>query len=165
MIFSKGSPLKQAKITNQFQDKSNIPLLIGMDAEWGLAMRLDSTYAFPYNLTLGAIQDDNLVGEIGYQIGNHNRRLGVHINFAPVVDINTNPKNPIIGNRSFGENKYNVTEKASAFMKGMQEAGILACGKHFPGHGDTDADSHKTLPTVDFSKDRIIKWSYILIKN
>ena len=155
IIFSKGSPYKQANITNQFQENSNIPLLIGMDAEWGLAMRLDSTYAFPYNLTLGAIQDDNLVGEIGYQIGNHNRRLGVHINFAPVVDINTNPKNPIIGNRSFGEDKYNVTQKASAFMKGMQEAGILACGKHFPGHGDTDADSHKTLPTVDFSKDRI----------
>jgi beta-glucosidase-like glycosyl hydrolase/CubicO group peptidase (beta-lactamase class C family) len=157
VIFSKGNPYKQAKITNQFQENSNIPLLIGMDAEWGLAMRLDSTYAFPYNLTLGAIQDDNLVREIGYQIGNHNRRLGVHINFAPVVDINTNPKNPIIGNRSFGENKYNVTDKASAFMKGMQEAGILACGKHFPGHGDTDADSHKTLPTVNFSKDRIKK--------
>lgn len=155
VIFSKGSPYKQAMATNNFQDLSKTPLLIGMDAEWGLAMRLDSTYAFPYNLTLGAIQDNDLVREIGKQIGKHNKRLGVHINFAPVVDINTNPKNPIIGNRSFGEDKFNVSQKASALMKGMQDAGLLTCGKHFPGHGDTDADSHKTLPTVDFDQDRI----------
>jgi len=155
VIFSKGSPYKQAKFTNRFQDRSRTPLLIGMDAEWGLAMRLDSTYAFPYNLTLGAIQDNDLVRKIGKQIGKHNRRLGVHINFAPVLDINTNPKNPIIGNRSFGEDKFNVTQKASALMKGMQDAGILTCGKHFPGHGDTDADSHKTLPTVDYDRDRV----------
>ena len=155
VIFSKGSPYEQATFTNRFQDRSQTPLLIGMDAEWGLAMRLDSTYAFPYNLTLGAIQDNDLIRNIGKQIGQHNRRLGVHINFAPVLDINTNPKNPIIGNRSFGEDKLNVTQKASALMKGMQDAGILTCGKHFPRHGDTDADSHKTLPTVDFEKDRI----------
>ena len=155
VIFSKGSPYEQATFTNRFQDRSKTPLLIGMDAEWGLAMRLDSTYAFPYNLTLGATQDNDLIRKIGKQIGQHNRRLGVHMNFAPVLDINTNPKNPIIGNRSFGEDKLNVTQKASALMKGMQDAGILTCGKHFPGHGDTDADSHKTLPTVDFEKDRI----------
>ena len=157
VVFSKGNPYKQANITNRFQGESKTPLLIAMDAEWGLAMRLDSTYAFPYNLTLGAVQDDNLIGELGYQIGMHNKRLGVHINFAPVLDINTNPDNPIIGNRSFGENKSNVTDKAIAFMKGMQQAGILACGKHFPGHGDTDADSHKTLPSLGFSKERIEK--------
>ena len=113
-----------------------------MDAEWGLSMRLDSTYAFPWNMTLGAIKDNKLVEEAGRQIGEHCKRLGVHFNFAPVVDINTNPKNPIIGNRSFGEDRDNVTEKASAFMKGMQGAGVLANAKHFPGHGDTDQDSH-----------------------
>lgn len=155
VIFSKGNPYKQAQFTNEIQKKSDIPLLIGMDAEWGLSMRLDSTFAFPYNLTLGAIKDHHLIYDIGKQIGTHNKRLGVHINFAPVVDINTNPKNPIIGNRSFGESKLNVTQKSLAFMKGMQEAGVLACAKHFPGHGDTDADSHKTLPTVNFSKSRI----------
>ena len=129
--------------------------MVGMDAEWGLAMRLDSTYAFPWNMTLGAITDNEIVEKIGRRIGEQSKRLGVHINFAPVVDINTNPKNPIIGNRSFGEDKENVTEKAIAFMKGMQSAGIMGSAKHFPGHGDTDMDSHKVLPTIDFSKERL----------
>ncbi|WP_203295781.1 glycoside hydrolase family 3 N-terminal domain-containing protein [Luteirhabdus pelagi] len=155
IIFSKGGPQRQAKLNNQFQERSKIPLMIGMDAEWGLAMRLDSTYAFPWNMTLGAITNDSIVKAVGKRIGEHSKRLGVHINFAPVVDINTNPKNPIIGNRSFGEDKYNVTEKALAFMQGMQEAGVLANAKHFPGHGDTDSDSHKTLPTIDHDMQRI----------
>ncbi|WP_114491341.1 glycoside hydrolase family 3 N-terminal domain-containing protein [Candidatus Ulvibacter alkanivorans] len=155
VIFSKGGPQQQAKLNNEYQALSNIPLMIGMDAEWGLAMRLDSTYAYPWNMTLGAITDNSVVQRVGKRIGEHSKRLGVHINFAPVVDINTNPKNPIIGNRSFGEDKENVTEKSLAFMKGMQEAGILANAKHFPGHGDTDTDSHKTLPTISFSKERI----------
>ncbi|HET8884872.1 MAG TPA: glycoside hydrolase family 3 N-terminal domain-containing protein [Salinimicrobium sp.] len=155
VIFSKGGPQQQAKINNEFQELAKVPLLIGMDAEWGLAMRLDSTYAFPWNMTLGAIRDNSLIEKVGAQIGRHNKRMGVHINFAPVVDINTNPDNPIIGNRSFGENKINVTEKALAFMKGMQGEGVLASAKHFPGHGDTDTDSHKTLPTINFSKKRI----------
>lgn len=155
VIFSKGGPQRQAKITNDIQQDAKIPLLIGMDAEWGLAMRLDSTFAFPWNMTLGAIQDTEIVKQVGYQIGKHNRRLGVHINFAPVVDINTNPENPIIGNRSFGETKEIVSENALAFMNGMHEAGILSNAKHFPGHGDTSQDSHKTLPTIDFSEDRI----------
>ena len=102
VIFSKGNPQRQAEFTNSIQKENKIPLLVGMDAEWGLAMRLDSTYAFPWNMTLGAIQDTSLVRQVGYQIGKHNQRLGVHINFAPVADINTNPENPIIGNRSFG---------------------------------------------------------------
>ncbi|MBT8211311.1 MAG: beta-N-acetylglucosaminidase, partial [Eudoraea sp.] len=97
VIFSKGGPVRQARLNNQFQEKAKTPLLIGMDAEWGLAMRLDSTYAFPWNMTLGAIQDNSIVEEIGYQIGTHAQRLGVHINFAPVVDVNSNPRNPIIG--------------------------------------------------------------------
>ncbi|WP_338733893.1 glycoside hydrolase family 3 N-terminal domain-containing protein [Mangrovimonas cancribranchiae] len=155
VIFSTGDPISQAKLNNRLQSASKIPLLVGMDAEWGLSMRLDSTYAFPWNMTLGAVNDLKLIEETGKHIGEHCKRLGVHFNFAPVVDINTNPKNPIIGNRSFGENKDNVTEKALAFMKGMQSAGVLANAKHFPGHGDTESDSHKTLPSVNFTKQRI----------
>ncbi|UKM64141.2 serine hydrolase [Flavobacteriaceae bacterium GSB9] len=155
IIYSNGGPFRQAKLNNELQAASKIPLLIGMDAEWGLSMRLDSTYAFPWNMTLGAIKDNKLVEQTGRQIGEHCKRLGVHFNFAPVVDINTNPQNPIIGNRSFGEDRDNVTEKASAFMKGMQSAGVLANAKHFPGHGDTNQDSHKTLPTIGFSEKRI----------
>jgi len=155
VIFSKGGPVRQAKINNEFQELSKIPLMIGMDAEWGLSMRLDSTYAFPWNMTLGAIEDNEIVEEVGRRIGKHAKRMGVHINFAPVVDINTNPKNPIIGNRSFGEDKDNVTQKAVAFLKGMQSQGVLGSAKHFPGHGDTDMDSHKTLPTIDFSRERL----------
>ncbi len=155
VIFSKGGPMRQAKLNNEFQSLAKVPLLVGMDAEWGLAMRLDSTYAFPWNMTLGAITDNKIVEKVGKRIGEHSKRLGVHINFAPVVDINTNPKNPIIGNRSFGEDKENVTEKALAFMKGMQSAGVMGSAKHFPGHGDTDMDSHKALPTIDFSRERL----------
>lgn len=155
VIFSKGGPMRQAKLNNEFQKLAKVPLMVGMDAEWGLAMRLDSTYAFPWNMTLGAIADNKIVERIGKRIGEQSKRLGVHINFAPVVDINTNPKNPIIGNRSFGEDKENVTAKALAFMKGMQSAGIIGSAKHFPGHGDTDVDSHKSLPTLDFTKERL----------
>ncbi len=155
LIYSKGGPYRQAKLNNMLQASAKIPLLIGMDAEWGLSMRLDSTYAFPWNMTLGAISDNKLIEQAGKHIGEHCKRLGVHFNFAPVVDINTNPKNPIIGNRSFGEDRDNVTEKGLAFMKGMQSAGTLANAKHFPGHGDTEGDSHKTLPTVSFSERRI----------
>jgi beta-glucosidase-like glycosyl hydrolase/CubicO group peptidase (beta-lactamase class C family) len=155
IIFSKGDPVSQAKLNNIFQKASKTPLLIGMDAEWGLNMRLDSTYAFPWNMTLGAIKDNKLIEQVGKQLGEHCKRLGVHFNFAPVVDINTNPINPIIGNRSFGEDRNNVTEKALAFMKGMQEVGVMANAKHFPGHGDTDSDSHKTLPTIHFDEKRI----------
>ena len=155
IIYSNGGPVKQAKLNNELQAISKVPLLIGMDAEWGLSMRLDSTYAFPWNMTLGAIKDNKLIEQTGKHIGEHCKRIGVHFNFAPVVDINTNPKNPIIGNRSFGESRNNVTKKALAFMKGMQSAGVLANAKHFPGHGDTDQDSHKTLPTVSFDEKRI----------
>ncbi|MBW2960793.1 glycoside hydrolase family 3 N-terminal domain-containing protein [Mesonia aestuariivivens] len=155
VIFSKGDPMRQAKLNNEYQELANVPLLIAMDAEWGLAMRLDSTYAFPWNMTLGAIEDNNLIKKTGAQIAKHCKRLGVHINFAPVVDINNNPANPIIGNRSFGENKENVTQKSIAFMEGMHSEGVLSSAKHFPGHGDTDVDSHKSLPTLDFSKKRL----------
>lgn len=157
VIFSTGGPKRQAKINNELQKISKVPLLVGMDAEWGLAMRLDSTYAFPWNMTLGAIQDEKLIEEVGAAIAKHSKRLGVHMNFAPVVDINTNPENPIIGNRSFGENKNNVTRKAAALMRGLHRENILSSAKHFPGHGETEKDSHKALPTIDFSRDRIFR--------
>lgn len=155
LIFMQGTPIKQAKLNNLYQKKSKIPLLIGFDGEWGLDMRLKNTYRYPWNMTLGAIRNDSLIEEFGKQLGKHCKRLGIHINFAPVVDVNTNPNNPIIGNRSFGENQFNVAAKAIAFVKGMQGQGILANAKHFPGHGDTASDSHKTLPVIEFTKERI----------
>ncbi|MFD0964187.1 glycoside hydrolase family 3 N-terminal domain-containing protein [Pseudofulvibacter geojedonensis] len=155
VMFSKGGPYRQAKLTNEYQALSKTKLLITQDAEWGLSMRLDSTYAFPWNMTLGAIKDNQLIKEVGKQIGEHCKRVGVHMNFAPDIDINTNPLNPIIGNRSFGEDKDNVAAKGVAFMKGMDEANVLGSAKHFPGHGDTSQDSHKTLPTIDFDAERI----------
>jgi beta-glucosidase-like glycosyl hydrolase len=155
LIFFQGGPVRQALLTNRFQSKARIPLLIGIDAEWGLGMRLDSTYRYPWNMTLGAIQKKKLIEKVGMQMGEENKRIGVHFNFAPVVDINTNPKNPIIGFRSFGEEKENVAESAAAIMKGYQSMGLLATGKHFPGHGDTEVDSHNALPTITFSKERL----------
>ncbi len=157
IIFSKGDPISQAELTNKYQTLTNLPLLIGMDAEWGLAMRLDQTHAFPFNMTLGAVRDNELIYEVGKQIGEHCNRLGVHVNFAPVVDINTNPDNPIIGSRAFGSDKDLVIEKTSFFLKGLQSQNLLTTAKHFPGHGDTDQDSHKTLPTIDFPLNRIKK--------
>ena len=156
LIFSNGSPKKQINLTNSYQEISNIPLLIGMDAEWGLSMRLDSTFSFPWNMTLGAIKDDMLIKQVGSRIATHCKRIGVNFNFAPVVDINTNPNNPIIGNRSFGESIENVSLKSLNFMKGQQEMNVLSSAKHFPGHGDTSTDSHKTLPIIKHKKERIL---------
>lgn len=156
LIFMKGTPEKQVKLTNDYQKlAAKVPLLIGFDGEWGLDMRLKNTYRFPWNMTLGAIENPKLIEKLGERIGEQCKRVGIHINFAPVVDVNTNPNNPIIGNRSFGEKKENVAEKSIAFTKGMQHAGVLANAKHFPGHGDTATDSHKTLPTINFSEQRI----------
>ena len=155
LIFSLGNIKDQADATNHFQSISKVPLLIGMDAEWGIGMRLDDAFSFPYNMTLGAVEDNDLIFNVGSRIGHHANRLGVHINFAPVVDVNTNPDNPIIGFRSFGEDKYNVAEKALLYMKGMQSKNLLGSAKHFPGHGDTKTDSHYTLPLISFSEKRI----------
>ncbi len=155
LIFFQGGPLRQARLTNRFQSKSKLPLFIGIDAEWGLSMRLDSTYRFPWNMTLGAIKDKNLLEKVGVQMGRESKRMGIHFNFSPVLDINTNPKNPIIGFRSFGEDKDNVSASAIAMMKGVQNQQVFSTGKHFPGHGDTETDSHYSLPVVNFSKDRI----------
>jgi len=155
LIFMQGTPEKQALLNNKYQSFSKIPLLIGFDGEWGLNMRLKNTYRFPWNMTLGAIRNNKLIENFGEHVGKHCKRLGIHINFAPVVDINTNPENPIIGNRSFGENSVNVTQKSLAFIKGMQSQHVLATAKHFPGHGDTATDSHKTLPVLNFNIERL----------
>lgn len=157
LIFFQGGPIRQANLTNRFQKESKVPLLISIDGEWGLAMRLDSTMKFPKQMTLGAIQDtsEHLIYEMGLQIAEQCKALGMHVNLAPVADVNNNPKNPIISYRSFGENKYTVARKSLAYMNGMQDNGIMANAKHFPGHGDTDSDSHKTLPIINHSKERL----------
>ena len=155
LIFMQGTPTKQVALTNYYQSLAKIPLLIGFDGEWGLNMRIKNTYKFPWNMTLGAIQDNTLIKRFGERLGEQCRRVGINLNFAPVVDININPNNPIIGNRSFGEDRDNVTDKAIAFTKGIQSENVLACAKHFPGHGDTDVDSHKALPAIPFSKERL----------
>ena len=155
ITFFKGGPVRQAMLTNQFQMYADVPLLIAIDGEWGLVMRLDSTPVFPRQITLGAISNDSLIFEMGSEIARECKRIGVQLNFAPVVDINSNPKNPVINSRSFGENKFNVSKKSLAYMRGMQSHGVLACAKHFPGHGDTDTDSHLALPVIHHSKEMI----------
>lgn len=155
LIFFKGGPSRQAKLTNRYQTLSKLPLMIGIDGEWGLGMRLDSINDFPKQMTLGAIQDNSYVYRMGLEIGRQCRRLGITVNFAPVADINSNPRNPIIGLRSFGEDRDNVTDKAAAYMKGLQHQRVIATAKHFPGHGDTDSDSHYTLPVLSHSTDRL----------
>ena len=157
LIFFQGGPMRQARLTNKYQSMAKVPLFIGIDAEWGLSMRIDSTFRYPFNMTLGAIRDLKLVEKVGVSLAKESKRMGIHFNFAPVLDINTNPKNPIIGYRSFGENKVNVTEHAIALMKGAQGQGIFSTGKHFPGHGDTATDSHTTLPIVNATRDHIEK--------
>ena len=155
LVFFQGGPGRQEVLTRTYQSISKVPLLIAMDAEWGLGMRLDSTMSYPYQMTLGAIQDNRLIYQMGQEIARDFKRLGMHLNFAPVVDINNNPRNPVINYRSFGDNKYNVTQKAEAYMNGLQDEGILVSIKHFPGHGDTDVDSHNDLPKLNFTKARL----------
>lgn len=155
LIFMQGGPMRQAELYNRYQNLSKVPLMISIDGEWGLAMRLDSTIKYPWQMTLGAVQDNQLIYDMGVQIGQQCKRLGIQVNFAPVVDINVNPKNPIINARSFGENKMNVASKGVSYMKGMQSLNVLANAKHFPGHGDTDADSHKSLPIINHAKERM----------
>jgi beta-glucosidase-like glycosyl hydrolase/CubicO group peptidase (beta-lactamase class C family) len=155
LIFMQGGPVRQANLTNTYQKAAKIPLMIAIDGEWGLSMRLDSTFSFPKQMTLGAIQNDTLIYMMGAEIAKHCRRMGIHVNFAPVVDVNNNASNPVINMRSFGENKYNVARKGLAYMKGMQDFNVMANAKHFPGHGDTDTDSHKALPVIKHSRARI----------
>ncbi|SEK86556.1 beta-glucosidase [Chitinophaga rupis] len=152
VIFFQGGPVRQAQLTNYYQSISKVPLLVSIDGEWGLGMRLDSVISLPRNLMLGALQDSTLAWQYGHLLGEQCRRMGIHIDFAPDMDVNNNPNNPVINDRSFGENKYQVARMGVATIQGMQAAGIMACSKHFPGHGDTDVDSHLDLPVIGKSR-------------
>jgi len=148
LIFMQGTASAQAIMTNSYQRMTKIPLLIGMDAEWGLGMRLTGIKDLPRQMSIGASDDSTLAYTMGSVIAAQCKRLGVHMNFGPVVDVNNNPNNPVINFRSYGENKYKVANFGIEYMKGLQQNGVLACAKHFPGHGDTDVDSHKDLPEI-----------------
>ncbi len=148
LIFMQGTPEAQATQTNKFQQMAQVPLLLAMDAEWGLGMRLSGVRDFPRQMMLGATQDSATAYRVGAAIAAQCNRMGVHVDFAPVVDVNNNPNNPVINARSFGEDKRMVALLGTAYMKGLQDNGVMACAKHFPGHGDTDADSHKDLPVI-----------------
>lgn len=156
ICFFQGAPTQLTVLNNKYQAKSKIPIMTSIDGEWGLGMRYPKqSISFPRALTLGAIQDNNLIYEMGTHIAKHCKRVGIHVNFAPVVDVNNNPNNPVINNRSFGEDKYNVAAKGYSYMKGMQDNGLLACAKHFPGHGDTGTDSHYDLPVIKHDMNRL----------
>ena len=155
LVFFQGGPVRQANLVNRYQKLVRVPLLIAMDGEWGLGMRLDSTISYPYQMTLGAIQDNNLIYKMGQQVAYDFKRLGVQMNFGPDMDVNNNPNNPVINYRSFGDNKYNVAAKGIAYFKGMQDEGLLTTAKHFPGHGDTNTDSHLDLPLLPFTRQRL----------
>ncbi|RZL12433.1 MAG: serine hydrolase, partial [Hymenobacter sp.] len=157
LIFFQGGPVRQARLLNRFQGQSRVPLLIAMDGEWGAGMRLDSVLKFPYQMSLGAVPvaDSLLIYDMGREVARQFTRLGMQVNFAPVVDVNNNPANPVIGFRSWGENPAAVARLSRLYMKGMQDAGVLAVAKHFPGHGDVDADSHLALPVVRADYERL----------
>jgi beta-glucosidase-like glycosyl hydrolase len=155
LVFFQGGPVRQLDLINKYQKLAKVPLLIAMDGEWGVGMRLDSTISYPYQMTLGAIQDNSLIYKMGQFVAYDFKRLGMQINLAPDMDVNNNPNNPVINYRSFGDNKYNVAAKGIAYMKGMQQAGLLTTAKHFPGHGDTNVDSHLDLPLLPFSRQRL----------
>lgn len=157
VVFFKGEPVKQATQTNYWNSLAQTPLFVAIDAEWGLSMRLSKTIRYPLQMTLGAVNENNLIYAMGKQIGEQCKRLGIQINFAPVVDVNSNPDNPVIGMRSFGQNPELVAKKGALYMKGMQNSGIIASAKHFPGHGNTYVDSHKDLPVVEDKYNRLIE--------
>ncbi|HDZ14534.1 hypothetical protein LCGC14_0939840 [marine sediment metagenome] len=159
IIHNENSFITLKKLIGRYQQASKYPLLIAIDAEWGLAMRIENTPQYPYAITLGALPDSSadLIYDVGKDIALDCKKAGIHWNLAPCVDINNNPNNPVIGYRSFGENKFKVTQKALAYIKGTQDAGILTSIKHFPGHGDTDADSHLELPLIDKTKQELLE--------
>lgn len=149
LCFFQGGPIRQAVLTNQYQSIAKTPLLISIDGEWGLGMRLDSVINYPRQLMMGATSDASLIYEFGKAVGEQCKRLGIQVNFAPDVDVNNNPLNPVINDRSFGEDKYKVALYGVQYMKGMQDVGVMASAKHFPGHGDVAVDSHKDLPIIN----------------
>jgi beta-glucosidase-like glycosyl hydrolase/CubicO group peptidase (beta-lactamase class C family) len=155
IVFFQGTASKQAELTNYYQKISKVPLLIALDAEWGAGMRLENISKFPYQMTMGAIKNDSLIYQFGKAVASQFKRMGMQVNFAPVLDINVNAQNPVINYRSFGENRNRVTEKGMMYMHGLQDNGILATGKHFPGHGDTNVDSHLDLPLITHNRARL----------
>ncbi|MFI5162203.1 MAG: glycoside hydrolase family 3 protein [Sphingobacteriales bacterium] len=155
LVFFQGGPVRQAQLINIYQKLAKVPLLIAQDGEWGLGMRLDSTISYPFQMTLGAIQDNSLIYKMGQFVAYDFKRMGMQMNLGPDMDVNNNPDNPVINYRSFGDNKYNVAAKGIAYMKGMQDGGILTTAKHFPGHGDTNVDSHLDLPLLPFDRKRL----------
>ena len=155
ILFFQGEPLEQARLTNLYQKTAEIPLLVAIDGENGLGMRLQETITYPATMILGGITDNSLIYRLGLDMGAQFKRMGVHMNLAPVADINNNPGNPVIGIRSFGEERQNVTAKVVALMEGMQDKGVLVAAKHFPGHGDTDTDSHHALPVIPHDRNRL----------
>ena len=169
VVFFRAEAVSQALKTNYWNNLAKTPLMIAMDAEWGIGMRLKKTVKYPLQMTLGAISNDSMIYKMGMQIGWQCKRMGIHMNYAPVVDVNSNSQNPVIGMRSFGENPVAVAQKGYFYMKGLQDAGIIACAKHFPGHGDTHSDSHLTLPMVtgkkkDLRKTELLPFQYLIDK-
>ncbi|MCD7977421.1 MAG: serine hydrolase [Tannerellaceae bacterium] len=155
ILFHKGDPVTQAEVTNRMQKESKVPLLISLDGEWGLSMRLDGTTRFPKNMMLGAIENNELIRIYGEEVARQCKEMGIHINFAPALDVNSNTSNPVIGLRSFGEDPDAVAEKGIAYSRGLESNGIISVAKHFPGHGDTAEDSHYTLPAVRHDRERL----------
>ncbi len=155
LCFFQGGPVRQANLTNYYQSIAKTPLMVCIDGEWGLGMRLDSVISFPRQLMMGALPDAALVYEFGKAVGEQCKRIGIHVNYAPVVDINNNPDNPVINDRSFGEDKYKVALFGTQYMKGMQDVGVMATAKHFPGHGDVAVDSHYDLPIINKTKEQL----------
>ena len=151
VIFFQSGPNELKNLLDRYNRVSNLPLLTSIDAEWGLGMRLDSVELFPWMMTLGAIQDDNAIYDFGFEVASQLKALGVHINFAPVLDVNNNPKNPIINFRSYSDSPEIVSNYGIEFIKGIQDNGLYACAKHFPGHGNTSIDSHTSLPVIHSS--------------
>jgi beta-N-acetylhexosaminidase len=164
IIFFQGLPDIQVKLINQYQKISKLPLLVGADYEWGLGMRLQETLSYPKNKMLATLNDAGIITDVAREIGRQSRIVGVHIPFAPVVDINTNPHNPVIGSRAFGDTPEVVTSAALAFQKGIKEAGALSCAKHFPDHGNTSVDSHCALPVVKHSLETFQNCSWVPYK-
>ena len=157
LILMQDDAAREINLVNEFQSKSKVPLMIGMDAEWGVFQRIAKAHKYPWAITLGAIQDKNMIHDMASKIAEDCKRMGINWDFAPVVDVNTNPNNPIIGNRSFGSDVNNVVNSALAYSNGLQDNKVLGAIKHFPGHGDTDTDSHLDLPVVSHNMERLEK--------
>lgn len=155
LIFFHRNPETQVRLMNEYQAASKVPLLGAMDAEWGVGVRLDNTISYPFQMALGAVQNNNLIYQMGIEVAKYLKRSGLHLNFAPVVDMNKNSNNPVINYRSFGEEKYNVAEKSIAYVQGMQNEKLFTTAKHFPGHRNTDTDSHYSLPQMSHSLERL----------